>query len=57
MDDIEFDAIKIGMLGTVQIIDCVADVLKKKNKGNKAFEDYKEDKRYRSGAIHYLAGR
>ncbi len=35
MDDIEFDAIKIGMLGTVEIIDCVADVLKRKAKVNK----------------------
>jgi hydroxymethylpyrimidine/phosphomethylpyrimidine kinase len=32
LDDIEFDAIKIGMLGTVEIIDCVADVLKRKAK-------------------------
>lgn len=32
LDDIEFDAIKIGMLGTVEIIECVADVLTKKAK-------------------------
>lgn len=32
LDDIKFDAIKIGILGTVEIIDCVADVLKKKAK-------------------------
>ncbi len=32
LDDIEFDAIKIGMLGTAEIIDCVADVLSKKAK-------------------------
>jgi hydroxymethylpyrimidine/phosphomethylpyrimidine kinase len=32
LDDIEFDAIKIGMLGSLEIIDCVADVLTKKAK-------------------------
>lgn len=32
LDDIKFDAIKIGMLGTTEIIDCVADVLSKKAK-------------------------
>ena len=32
LDDIKFDAIKIGMLGTAEIIDCVADVLQKKAK-------------------------
>jgi hydroxymethylpyrimidine/phosphomethylpyrimidine kinase len=32
LDDIEFDAIKIGMLGSAEIIDCVADVLQKKAK-------------------------
>lgn len=32
LDDISFDAIKIGMLGTAEIIDCVADVLQKKAK-------------------------
>ncbi len=32
LDDISFDAIKIGMLGTVEIIDCVADVLVRKAK-------------------------
>jgi hydroxymethylpyrimidine/phosphomethylpyrimidine kinase len=32
LDDIKFDAIKIGMLGTAEIIDCVADVLSKKAK-------------------------
>jgi hydroxymethylpyrimidine/phosphomethylpyrimidine kinase len=32
LDDIEFDAIKIGMLGTLEIIDCVADVLDEKAK-------------------------
>ena len=32
LDDIKFDAIKIGMLGTSEIIDCVADVLNKKAK-------------------------
>lgn len=32
LGDIEFDAIKIGMLGTFEIIDCVADVLNKKAK-------------------------
>ena len=29
LSDIKFDAIKIGMLGTSEIIDCVADALKK----------------------------
>jgi len=32
LDDIKFDAIKIGMLGTAEIIDCVADVLSRKAK-------------------------
>lgn len=32
LDDIAFDAIKIGMLGTTEIIDCVADVLARKAK-------------------------
>lgn len=32
LDDISFDAIKIGMLGTTEIIDCVADVLSRKAK-------------------------
>ena len=32
LDDIKFDAIKIGMLGNVEIIDCVADVLRAKAK-------------------------
>lgn len=32
LDDIKFDAIKIGMLGTSEIIDCVADILAKKAK-------------------------
>lgn len=32
LDDIKFDAIKIGMLGNAEIIDCVADVLAKKAK-------------------------
>jgi len=32
LTDIKFDAIKIGMLGTAEIIDCVADVLQKKAK-------------------------
>jgi hydroxymethylpyrimidine/phosphomethylpyrimidine kinase len=32
LDDIKFDAIKIGMLGDVEIVECVADVLKKKAK-------------------------
>lgn len=32
LDDIKFDAIKIGMLGTTEIIECVADVLSKKAK-------------------------
>lgn len=32
LDDIKFDVIKIGMLGTVEIIDCVSDVLQKKAK-------------------------
>ncbi|MBP7710257.1 MAG: bifunctional hydroxymethylpyrimidine kinase/phosphomethylpyrimidine kinase [Rickettsiales bacterium] len=32
LDDISFDAVKIGMLGTAEIIDCVADVLAKKAK-------------------------
>jgi hydroxymethylpyrimidine/phosphomethylpyrimidine kinase len=32
LDDIKFDAIKIGMLGTVEIIECVTDVLNKKAK-------------------------
>jgi hydroxymethylpyrimidine/phosphomethylpyrimidine kinase len=30
LDDIKFDAIKIGMLGEVEIVNCVADVLNKK---------------------------
>jgi len=32
LDDIQFDAIKIGMLGTAEIINCVADILQKKAK-------------------------
>jgi hydroxymethylpyrimidine/phosphomethylpyrimidine kinase len=32
LNDISFDAIKIGMLGNAEIIDCVADVLRKKAK-------------------------
>ena len=32
LDDINFDAIKIGMLGTAEIIECVSDVLKRKAK-------------------------
>jgi hydroxymethylpyrimidine kinase/phosphomethylpyrimidine kinase len=32
LDDIKFDAIKIGMLGTFEIIECVTDVLNKKAK-------------------------
>lgn len=32
LDDINFDAVKIGMLGTFEIIDCVSDVLKRKAK-------------------------
>jgi hydroxymethylpyrimidine/phosphomethylpyrimidine kinase len=32
LEDIEFDAVKIGMLGTAEIIDCVADVLSQKAK-------------------------
>jgi hydroxymethylpyrimidine/phosphomethylpyrimidine kinase len=32
LDDIKFDAIKIGMLGNAEIIDCVADVLNRKAK-------------------------
>ncbi|MES2962087.1 MAG: bifunctional hydroxymethylpyrimidine kinase/phosphomethylpyrimidine kinase [Pseudomonadota bacterium] len=32
LDDIKFDAIKIGMLGTLEIIECVADILNKKAK-------------------------
>lgn len=32
LDDIQFDAIKIGMLGTTEIINCVADILQKKAK-------------------------
>jgi hydroxymethylpyrimidine/phosphomethylpyrimidine kinase len=32
LEDIKFDAIKIGMLGTAEIIDCVADILNKKAK-------------------------
>ncbi len=32
LDDIKFDAIKIGMLGSAEIIDCVADVLALKAK-------------------------
>ncbi|MBU6140041.1 MAG: bifunctional hydroxymethylpyrimidine kinase/phosphomethylpyrimidine kinase [Proteobacteria bacterium] len=32
LEDIQFDAIKIGMLGTAEIIDCVADLLRKKAK-------------------------
>ncbi len=32
LDDIKFDAVKIGMLGTAEIIDCVADVLARKAK-------------------------
>ncbi len=32
LDDISCDAIKIGMLGTVEIIECVADVLARKAK-------------------------
>lgn len=32
LEDIEFDAIKIGMLGTAEIINCVADILAKKAK-------------------------
>ncbi len=33
LDDIKFDAIKIGMLGSVDIIECVAEVLAKKAQG------------------------
>ena len=32
LDDIKFDAIKIGMLSNADIIECVADILKKKAK-------------------------
>lgn len=32
LDDIKFDAIKIGMLSTAEIIDCVTDVLSRKAK-------------------------
>jgi len=32
LDDIKFDAIKIGMLGTVEIIGCVSEILQKKAK-------------------------
>jgi hydroxymethylpyrimidine/phosphomethylpyrimidine kinase len=32
LEDVKFDAIKIGMLGTAEIIDCVADILSKKAK-------------------------
>ncbi|NBV05690.1 MAG: bifunctional hydroxymethylpyrimidine kinase/phosphomethylpyrimidine kinase [Proteobacteria bacterium] len=32
LSDITFDVIKIGMLGTAEIIDCVADILKRKAK-------------------------
>ena len=32
LDDIKFDAIKIGMLGDADIVNCVADVLQKKAK-------------------------
>ncbi len=32
LDDIEFDAIKIGMLSNQEIIDCVADIIEKKAK-------------------------
>lgn len=32
LDDIKFDAIKIGMLGTSEIINCVANILEKKAK-------------------------
>lgn len=32
LEDISFDAIKIGMLGATEIIDCVADVLSRKAK-------------------------
>ncbi len=32
LDDIKFDAIKIGMLSSAEIIDCVADVLSRKAK-------------------------
>ena len=32
LDDMNFDAIKIGMLATAEIIECVADVLQKKAK-------------------------
>lgn len=32
LDDIQFDAIKIGMLGSAEIVDCVADILQKKAK-------------------------
>lgn len=35
LDDIKFDAIKIGMLGNAKIIECVADVLSKKAQGKK----------------------
>ncbi len=31
LEDIKFDAIKIGMLGTAEIIDCVANILQKRN--------------------------
>lgn len=36
LQDIEFDAIKIGMLGNAEIIDCVADVVQKYKKDNTA---------------------
>jgi hydroxymethylpyrimidine/phosphomethylpyrimidine kinase len=32
LEDMEFDAIKIGMLGSAEIIDCLADILEKKAK-------------------------
>lgn len=32
LDDIKFDAIKIGMLGEAEIIDCIYDILQKKAK-------------------------
>jgi len=32
LEDISFDIIKIGMLGNIEIIDCVADILQKKAK-------------------------
>jgi hydroxymethylpyrimidine/phosphomethylpyrimidine kinase len=36
LEDIQFDAIKIGMLSSVEIIDCIALALKSKFKKNSA---------------------